>query len=485
MFLEKKSKKLLLWLAVFLASLMLLAAVFFLLALASSKPLSFLAFMGLSLTVISLISIGIVFWFLSIFWQQHLLQPLKNLTIALRQITKGNLDVAEQLVLPPEVKVELEQMVASIKVASRRLRKRYLQLANLSRLSREISAAPDLDKLFNLVLQQSLEIVGAKTGSIMLLDDSGQYLTIQAASGLDAQTIATTKVKIGQSISGQVAKSGKPLIIKEAQKSKRKRAVKDALCVPLIANHQVIGVINANNKKEGSFDANDLKFFITVAGQVAAAIANATLVKKMQEAYMATIKVLAAAIDAKDKYTRGHSERVARYSVLIAQELKLPKTDITRIEAAAYLHDIGKIGVPDLVLNKAGALTDAEFAIIKSHPQKAAEILAHIAFPWGDLISGAKWHHERYDGRGYPDGLKGQEIPLDARIIAVADCYDAMTSNRPYRRALSRTKAISELMAGREKQFDPKIVDTFVPALLREWMSSMAGLKPEQYEFLS
>lgn len=373
---------------------------------------------------------------------------------------------------------EFNDMAQSLEETAKEQNHRYSQLTNLYQISKAISASPDVDKLLDQILTQALSLLGAETGSIMLLNIEGEALTIRAANGLDRETIEKTRVKVGEGISGTVALTGEPLIIQDGVEESRvpgSRAANDALSVPLIAGEKVIGVINANNKRHGSFDSDDLHFFTTLAGQIAAAVANATLVDNIRAAYFNTIKVLAAAIDAKDKYTHGHSERVAKYAVTIARQMGLDKADLIRIEAAAYLHDIGKIGVPDGVLNKEGPLTPEEMALVMNHPAMAAEILGHVDFPWGNVIPGVRGHHERFDGKGYPDGLAGYDIPSDARIIAVADTFDAMTSDRPYRKALDHNKAITELVTGRRGQFDQEVVDAFVPALLTTLMTSVRG----------
>ena len=170
---------------------------------------------------------------------------------------------------------------------------------------------------------------------------------------------------------------------------------------------------------------------------------------------------LAGAIDAKDKYTNGHSKRVAEYSVMIAEIAGKNQEECKRIYLTALLHDIGKIGIPDAIINKEGKLTDEEYAIIKKHPQVGREILKEISiFP--DLAIGASFHHERYDGNGYPYGLKGEEIPETARIIAVADTFDAMTSKRSYRDGLPKGKVVNELVNGMGTQFDPKFAKIMV-----------------------
>ena len=177
-----------------------------------------------------------------------------------------------------------------------------------------------------------------------------------------------------------------------------------------------------------------------------------------------TIKALATALDARDHYTHGHSQEVTDYAVAIATDLMLPKEEIERIRDAGLLHDIGKIGISDAVLLKPGRLTDEEFMVIRQHPEIGKKILAPVR-SLQDKIPLIYHHHERYDGGGYPEGLKGDEIPLGARILAVADAYQAMTSDRPYRKALPQEVAINELEKGKDKQFEAKMVDVFVSIL--------------------
>ena len=173
------------------------------------------------------------------------------------------------------------------------------------------------------------------------------------------------------------------------------------------------------------------------------------------------ISALAEAVDAKDAYTRGHSGRVAKYSNMLSVRMGLGKEDVERVVRMALLHDVGKIGVPDAVLNKPGRLTDEEFELIKSHAVRGGEILGKVkSMP--ELSTGARWHHERYDGGGYPDGLAGEDIPLEARIICVADCYDAMTSDRAYREHLPQEAVRKEICDGISTQFDPEVAEAML-----------------------
>jgi len=191
------------------------------------------------------------------------------------------------------------------------------------------------------------------------------------------------------------------------------------------------------------------------------------LYTKMRKMYLETIRALAAAIDAKDPYTKGHSERVAQMAVALARELDLPEREVDDLEYAALLHDIGKIGVDESILGKDDGLTDEEFEKIKTHTAVGAKIIKPVEF-LKKTYKAVYHHHERFNGNGYPDGIKGEDIPLFARIIAVADAYDAMGSDRPYRKKLSKDKIMKELKDQSGKQFDPEVVKALISILERE-----------------
>jgi len=191
------------------------------------------------------------------------------------------------------------------------------------------------------------------------------------------------------------------------------------------------------------------------------------LYTKMRKVYLDTIRALAAAIDAKDPYTKGHSERVAEMSLTIAQELNLSGREIENIEYSALLHDIGKIGIADNILGKVSSLTNKEFDKIKEHTVMGAKIIEPVDFLKNSYKS-IYHHHEKYNGKGYPDGLKSEDIPILARIIAVADAYDAMGSDRPYRKKLNKDKILKELKDQSGKQFDPEVVKVLISVLDRE-----------------
>ncbi len=232
------------------------------------------------------------------------------------------------------------------------------------------------------------------------------------------------------------------------------------VAVPLRIQQRIIGFISlASFTKAKKFDEGQRKLLSIIASRAAAAIENARLYEDLQATFQQTIEGLAKAIDKMDRYTAGHSDRVALYATFLAVELGLSPTDVEVVRQSALMHDIGKIGCV-LNLNKPGKLTNDEYEVFKKHPVYGRDILDPIKF-LHPLIPGVHLHHERWDGRGYPLKLKGNEIPIIARIISVADTYDAMTSDRSYRRALPHEVAMAEIERCSATQFDPEVATTF------------------------
>jgi putative nucleotidyltransferase with HDIG domain len=329
----------------------------------------------------------------------------------------------------------------------------------------------DLDEVLSLVFDGAVKILNAETGSLMLFDPEEEVLTIKRAHGLNEEIIRKTRVKKGETIVGSVAQSGEPLIIHGRTnispiKGRKKYEKVNSICVPLKTRKGVIGVVNLNRKQNANpFTQDNLKLLFTMANDAAFAIENAILYQNLHESYLSIIRALVSALELKDSYTRGHSETVTRYAVALAKRLKLSPEEIESIEVAAVLHDVGKIGVQKTILHKPGKLNGEEWEEIKRHPEFSYKILKEVNFPWNvkPIIYA---HHERYDGKGYPAGLKGRKIPLGARILAVADTFAAMTSDRAYRKGLSKEVAIKELKRVAGTQLDPELVKVFVEMLM-------------------
>jgi HD-GYP domain-containing protein (c-di-GMP phosphodiesterase class II) len=314
-----------------------------------------------------------------------------------------------------------------------------------------------------------VKISGANRGSVMLLDEEKSIFSIKAAYNLSEMIIREVTFAKDENTIGWVFKNKKALYIEDFEKDKRfpkKEEVdyklKQLLMVPIIIEGEVKGVINLDDNT--SFTTDTINLLKSFSEQAAVAINNARLYQKIQDSYFEIVKALAQAIEAKDPYTHGHSARVMEYAVLIAQKLGLPEEEIESLRYAAILHDIGKIGVRGIVLNNPDSLTDEECDKIKKHPLIGEGIIKPIELlqPIRPLI---RHHHEWYNGKGYPDGLSGENIPLDARILVIADAYDAMKSDRPYRKALTEDFIIQELKQGSGTQFEPKLVEVFLEIL--------------------
>jgi len=247
----------------------------------------------------------------------------------------------------------------------------------------------------------------------------------------------------------------------------KRRADGRVLCVPLTAGGHVIGAIQATRPgSEPQFTARDLDTARVTGVTAGTSIENNRLRESVEEGYRSTIRALASAIDAKDPYTCGHSQSVAQYSLVSGLVLNLGVQEMQTLETAALLHDIGKIGIDDAILRKPRRLTPAERAAVKDHPVIGAAIIHDIA-SLREVVDLVLHHHEAYDGSGYPHGLRGEHIPLGARLIAVADAFDSMTTNRPYRAALTINEAMNELARCRGTQFCPQALEAFAVGFMR------------------
>ena len=331
------------------------------------------------------------------------------------------------------------------------------------------------EEVSQTVVDTACSIIHSDLASLMLINSDNE-LYIISSKGLSEKVIKETKIKIGEGIAGRVASTGKYIFVENIETDVRflrpndeeRYVSKSFISVPLKIKTKVIGVLTINSpKNKKQFNDRDLKLITILADQAAMRLDNIELFNNLQSFYFEMVQTLARAIDAKDAYTYDHADRARKYAKEIAIKMNLPYTIVRNIEYAALMHDIGKIGIADNILLKKEKLTEKESKILRTHPTIGYKILAPVKFlaPVAPMVL---YHQEWYDGSGYPEGLAKEEIPLGARIVAVIDAYDAMTSNRPYRKALPIDKAVEELYNGAGKQFDPKIVDTFIEILKEE-----------------
>lgn len=270
------------------------------------------------------------------------------------------------------------------------------------------------------------------------------------------------------SMFGYILQKGEPVILSADDKKFFTHIeidfMRNAAAVPFRIKSEFVGLIIVTDKKGISFTDNDLKLLNIICNGLAIAIKNKRLYSELEFSYYMSVRALANAIDASDTYTHGHSLRVTEYALLIGRQMKMDEETLKSLQFSALLHDVGKISIKSEVLSKPGSLTEEEYEMIKKHPQNGATIIAPVEI-FKEKIPGVKYHHEKFDGTGYPEGLKGEEIPLLARIIAVADAFDAMTSTRPYRNALTDEIAEKEIIKNSGYQFDPEISKLFIDIL--------------------
>ena len=345
------------------------------------------------------------------------------------------------------------------------LNEKVKELSALYKISETMNQQDNNELLFKTLVNLSSELTNAGKISFMLYDKENQELLIKTARGLSNNIVKSSIVKSGESISGKVAQRKKPIcvlksdLIEGAKVPEGFEHIKASfLSVPIIINDEMFGVLNLTDKLDSSdFSKNDEFLILTLAQKAAIKIENNALYESLYANLLDTLKSLVTIIEAKDLYTQQHSARVTAYALKFAEEMKCSEEDLEILAFAGYLHDIGKIGISDSILTKSGKLTPSEYEAIKLHPV----IGDHIVEPLGLLQTEReiiKYHHERPDGKGYPEGLMGEEIPRLARIMAVADAFDAMTSTRSYRQALELDFAVEELKRYSGKMFDLEVV---------------------------
>lgn len=342
----------------------------------------------------------------------------------------------------------------------------------LMEFSAIINSSLDTSHVRERAILAATQLLQADVGSLLLVDPDTDELYFEVATGEKGERLKEIRLKAGEGIAGWVVETGEPVIINDVREEPHffKAAdnassyeTRSMVAVPVRAGKRIVGVLQAVNKLEGDFTAEDLEMLTSLALQVGPAIENARMFEVMRETFYGVSMALAEALEKRDYYTGGHTNRVSAYCMAIGSHLKLDEKTMESLWLASILHDVGKIGVEDRVLQKPGKLDNEEFVLMSRHSEYGSEILSHIK-SHRSVIPGVRGHHEKYDGNGYPDRLKENEIPLVARIIAVADAFDAMTSDRPYRKALTHREAFAELVRCKGTQFDPDLVDAFLAA---------------------
>lgn len=366
-------------------------------------------------------------------------------------------------------KIDIDQWLIKLK----RIDEKGRRLALLSHLSQILNSTLDHKEIRRRAMEAATQLMRAEVGSLLLVNEEKHQLYFEVALGDREEEIKTISLNFGEGIAGWVAQHGKPLVVNSPGKDRRffkgvdertEFKTRNIICVPMKVKKKIIGVLEAINKKgKGQFDKEDLSLLTSLADQVAIALDNSRLYQELEEMFFQTAESLADAIEKRDPYTGGHTQRVTLYSQAIAKYLQLKPLEKKWLKIASLLHDIGKIGVEDDILKKRERLSPEEFNIIKRHSDMGAEILEHVR-QLREIVPGVRYHHEHVNGKGYPDGLRGKEIPILAKIVAVADTYDAMTTDRPYRKAMEKEAAVEELKICSGTQLDKEVVEAFIQA---------------------
>ncbi|HLJ60999.1 MAG TPA: diguanylate cyclase [bacterium] len=382
-----------------------------------------------------------------------------------RASARAVLDPVDQIVRYEKVLID----ITNRKRAEEETARRAGQLEIFADVGKRLREADHVEQMYPIVVERAMHLLRAEHGTLNLMDTDRQLLTCVYTTGVMQEVVGTT-FPVAGSHSGSVIATGTPYVTdavgNEPQLPWLRRAYYDILgpvaIVPMRSERAVVGTLCVGRAKDagGPFTDAELRLLEAVAEIGGTAIRRAQLHDNLEQAYIQMVLALARTVDARDSYTGTHSEHLAVWTELVARELGCGEDEIRAIRWGALLHDIGKIGVPDEILRKPGPLTEDEWNVMRKHPAIGEEILRPVdrMSPVAALV---RHHQERWDGSGYPDGLRGDAIPLGARIVAVGDAYSAMMDDRAYRKGRTREGALDDLRRGAGTQFDPQVVEVF------------------------
>lgn len=382
----------------------------------------------------------------------------------LEKMQEGDNEVAVLTRTFNEVTSKLEENVKKLELA-----KETLQTV-LTRVGQGISSIQNIDNFLELIVETITQAIGGRAGFLFLTDDEKKQLYVKTLYGDSKKITEKTKFSIENSIFSSVVLMRQNLVVPKMDEATLKAVAKQDLfefpmiATPLVIHDKVLGVVAICGRAvDMNFGDEEISLLSSIGMQTAVAIENDRLNVDAEKTYFDIISALALAVEAKDPYSRGHLDRVSEYSLKIAEKMNLPEEDKKILRDAARLHDLGKIGVTDDVLSKPGPLNDQEWVVMKNHPEIGEGIVKPVK-SLSNLCDVIRHHHEKLDGSGYPDGLKGDEIHPLARILAVADITDAIMTDRPYRKALTKEQAKKALRDMGDK-IDQKIVDVLISTL--------------------
>ena len=385
-----------------------------------------------------------------------------------RNFTPGEIQLCQAMASQAAMTIENARLFEGTRLQLQRL-------AALREIDTAITASMDRHLTLNILLEQVVNTLQVDAAEILLLSSHSQMLKAACQRGHPGLRLSRSEFRLGEGLAGQAALERRTLAFPDLRRpagAEAEQLLRSGcgayFAVPLVAKAQVKGVLEVFHRSPLYPDPDWLAFLETLAGQAAIAIDNAALFDDLQRsnteltlAYDATLEGWARALDLRDKETEGHTRRVTEMTLRLAQAMGVPDAELLHVRRGALLHDIGKMGIPDSILLKPGPLTEAEWEIMRRHPVYAYEMLSPIAYlrPALDIPYA---HHEKWDGSGYPRRLAGEQIPLPARIFAVADVWDALLSDRPYRPAWSEDAALEYIRGQAGRHFDPRVVELFL-----------------------
>ncbi len=379
--------------------------------------------------------------------------------VVTRIIKEKNLEVANR-----DLTEELREK-SRIEELNNQLQKKIEELSLLYSISEMANFSDDMEELFDKIVEMASIITRGKEISLFLYDRDDDMLVPKR---LRESRHRMEPIPAGEGLVGRSVQEKRSMMVNPGRASDVSIPHTSRcpfLTLPMIIKGEVFGVLNISKENpDGVFSAKELQLLNNMIAKCSLSLENHALYEGFYDNLTDTLRSLIMAVEAKDLYTKNHSQRVTDLSILIAREMGRPRSELETLRFAGFIHDIGKIGIQDTVLQKPGRLTEAEAAIIRTHPVLGENIVRPLKFLKEEQLI-VRHHHERYDGSGYPDGLSGQEIPLLARILSVADTYDAITSTRPYRTARRHLFAIEEIKRCKGSQFDPEVVEAFLACL--------------------
>ncbi|MBP7146214.1 MAG: HD domain-containing protein [Acidobacteria bacterium] len=411
------------------------------------------------LPLVVLLSLAVVV-LVSVVQIRRSLNPIERLKDATVRVREGQFDARVDVTS----RDEFGELALSFNAMAGQLGRQFRMLGTTAEVDRAVLSALDEDKIIETILKRVPDILGASHAAVAILERGGQACCeVYALDGNRAGVHRCEAGALNEALAGSF--DADPVVLPAgalpAPLARALPAAAPAVVVPVRVQGRTVAVIAGARVAPEPPRADELEDARRVAEQVAVALTNARLIATLARVNWETLEALALAVDAKSPWTAGHSHRVTRLALLVAKALRMPPREIETLHRAGLLHDIGKIGVPPHVLDKPGRLTDQEFCAMREHVTIGARILEPLS-AFRDVVPAARHHHERYDGRGYPDRLAGEQIPLLARVLAVADVYDALASDRPYRPAWERRRVLAYLRENSGTQFDPVVVEAFL-----------------------